>query len=97
MGESLFCEPSSLRTLSGNIGTKVASFDSHLSSLKKLNESLKSAWEGDDIDKYYEAVVKQATAMEDLRDLIQSMAKFLLETANAYEETEKHNASGISM
>ena len=76
-------------------GTQVQSyadeFNSLLTDIKGLNDSLKSSWKGDDADSYTGAISEQATVMDNLKGSLEEIGNFLISVSEAYENAMEAN------
>lgn len=73
------------------ICTYADDFKTLLNGINKLNEDLKSDWEGTDATSYTGKITEQAQLMDKLQKSIDEAGKLLKSAAKAYEEAMKQN------
>ncbi len=77
------------------VGTAISAdaddFKTLLGEINKLNEDLKSDWEGADATSYTGKIAEQAQIMNELQKTIDEAGRLLVSAANAYEETMRQN------
>ncbi len=72
------------------------SFQACLNKVRQANTELGIYWQGEDANKYLQAIERQLSQVQKLRDAIDSMGIYLQEAGKVYREMQEANKSGIN-